>query len=68
MTERALLVIAIELFVGILGILIRYAGMRHLIAGCDPDRVTDKEGLANFIGIYTLIVALLTVCVGLLEL
>jgi len=68
MAERAFLVIGSGLFVGVLGILIRYAGMMHLIAGYDPDQVVDDEGLANFIGAQTLIVAVLTVCVGLLEL
>lgn len=68
MAERALIVIGSGLFVGVLGILIRYAGMMHLIAGYDPDRVDDDEGLANFIGAQTLIVAALTVCVGVLEL
>ena len=68
MVERVILVIGGGIFVGILGILIRYAGMMHLIAGYDPDRVTDKEGLANFIGTWTLVVATLTVGVGVLEL
>jgi len=68
MVERAILVIGSGLFVGVLGILIRYAGMMHLIAGYDPDRVTDEEGLANFIGVYTFLIAALTVCVGILEL
>ncbi|WP_181686121.1 DUF3784 domain-containing protein [Halorhabdus salina] len=68
MVANAILVIGSGLFIGVLGILIRYAGMMHLIAGHDPDQVTDEEGLANFIGIYTLIVAVLTVCVGILEL
>lgn len=67
MAERVFLVIGSGLFVGVLGILIRYAGMMHLIAGYDPDQVVDDEGLANFIGAQTLIVAVLTVCVGLLE-
>lgn len=41
--------------------------MTQLIAGYDPDRVTDEEGLANFVGAYTLVVAALTVGVGVLE-
>lgn len=68
MVERAILVIGSGLFVGTLGILIRYAGMMHLIAGYNPDQVTDEEGLADFIGAYTLIVAVLTLSVGFLEL
>jgi len=68
MVERAILVIGGGLFVGILGILIRYASMTHLIAGYDPDRVTNEEGLANFMGAWTLVVAVLTVGVGVLEL
>lgn len=68
MAERAILVIGSGLFVGVLGILIRYVGVMHLIAGYNPDRVTDKEGLANFIGKWTLIVAVLTVGVGVMGL
>lgn len=68
MVDRAILVIGSGLFIGVLGILIRYGRMMHLIAGYDPDRVTDKEGLANFIGMHALIVAALTVGVGILEL
>lgn len=68
MAERAILVIGSGLFVGVLGILIRYVGTMHLIAGYNPDQVTDEEGLANFIGTHALIVAALTVGVGVLEL
>jgi len=68
MVERAIIVISSGLFIGILGALIRYAGMMHLIAGYDPDKIADDEGLANFIGTQTLIVAALTVTVGGLEL
>jgi hypothetical protein len=68
MAERALLVIGRGLFVGVLGGLIRDAGMMYLIAGYDPDQIADDKGLANFIGAHTLIVAVLTVCIGVLEL
>ena len=44
-------------FVGALGIAIKYFGMVELIAGYDPDRVTDEEGLADFIGTNALYVA-----------
>ncbi|MCD2200985.1 DUF3784 domain-containing protein [Halobacterium sp. KA-4] len=67
MVERAILVIGSGIFVGILGMLIKYAGMMHLIAGYEPAQVADEEGLANFIGVNTLYVAVLTVCVGVLE-
>lgn len=67
MTERAILAVAGGLFVGILGLLIKYAGAMHLIAGYDPEKVTDDEALANFVGTRTLLVAILTISVGLLE-
>lgn len=68
MVERTILVIGSGVLVGVLGTLIKYAGMMHLIAGYDSDQVTDEEGLADFIGTHTLVVAALTVCVGVLEL
>lgn len=68
MVERAALLVAGGLLVGLLGVLIRYAGAMHLIAGYDPENVDDEEGLANFVGAHTLAVAALVVCVGLLEL
>lgn len=68
MSEQALLAIASGLGIGVLGVLIRYAGMTQLIAGYDPNCVTDPEELANFIGRWTLVVvAVLTVSVGLLD-
>lgn len=68
MLEHAILVIRSGLFVGIFGNLIRFAAVLDLIAGYNPDHVTDKERLANFIGTWALIVAVLTVCVGIMEL
>ena len=56
------------IFVGSLGILIKYVGVMELIAGYDPQKVTDEEGLADFIGTNTLYVAVLTVGIGVLEL
>lgn len=41
-------------FLAVLGILIKYFGMANLIAGYDPEIVTDEEGLADFIGTNTL--------------
>jgi len=54
-------------FVGALGILIKYVGMVQLIAGYDPDRVTDEEGLAEFIGTNALYVAALLLLVAVVE-
>jgi hypothetical protein len=68
MAERAILAVAGGLFVGVLGLLIKYAGASELIAGYDPEQVTDEAGLADFVGTRTLVVAALTVGVGLLEL
>ncbi len=53
--------------VGALGVLIKYFGMVRLIAGYDPDRVTDEEGLADFIGTHALYVAGLVFLVAIVE-
>jgi len=54
-------------FIGALGILIKHFGMVQLIAGYDPDRVTDEEKLANFIGTNVLYVAALVLLVAIVE-
>ena len=54
-------------FVGALGVLIKHFGMVQLIAGYDPDRVTDEEGLADFIGTNVLYVATLAFLVAIVE-
>jgi hypothetical protein len=54
------LLFAVGAFVGLLGALIRFYGASSLIAGYDPDRVTDEEGLTRFVGTNTLYVAALT--------
>ncbi|MDF9745820.1 DUF3784 domain-containing protein [Natrinema salsiterrestre] len=59
--------IGTAVFVGTLGILIKYFGMVRLIAGYDPDRVADEEGLADFVGTNTLYVAVLISVVALVE-
>lgn len=55
---------ATGLFVGVFGVLIRYYEMTEMIAGYDPERVTDDEGLASFVGTYVLLSGLMTVAVG----
>jgi hypothetical protein len=55
--ETALSVFLAAVFVGILGILIKYFGMVDLVAGYDPESVTDTEGLADFVGTNALYVA-----------
>lgn len=54
--------------IGAVGILIREFQMMELIAGYDPEQVTDDEGLATFIGTQALLLAGLTVIVAGLEL
>ena len=66
-TETAIVLILAAGFVGALGILIKYFGMVNLIAGYDPKRVTDKEGLADFVGTNALYVAGLSVIVAVAE-
>ncbi|MDB2284468.1 DUF3784 domain-containing protein [Halorubrum ezzemoulense] len=67
MSEHAITTITAGVFVGILGVLIKYVGMMELIAGYDPETITDEEGLADFIGTNALYVAALTIGVGILE-
>ena len=51
-------------FIGLLGILIKYAGWVELIGGYDPERVADEEGLADFVGTHVLYISLLTIACG----
>lgn len=64
---RVLGLLATAGFVGVLGVLIKYFGAVRLIAGYDPDRVTDEEGLAEFVGTNTLYVAALVLAVAAVE-
>lgn len=54
-------------FVAVLGVAIRYFGMVHLIAGYNPEKVTDEEGLADFVGLHALYVAVITGIVAVVE-
>jgi hypothetical protein len=54
--------------IAVFGVLIRQFQMMELIAGYDPDQVTDDEGLARFAGTSLLVLAGLTALVGILEL
>lgn len=56
-TETAMSLALSAGFVGILGVLIKYFQMVNLIAGYDSERVTDEEGLADFVGTNALYVA-----------
>lgn len=53
---------------GVVGVLIREFETVELVAGYDPERVTDDEGLARFVGTAALFLAGLTALVGMLEL
>lgn len=64
---RFLLVAVSGLFVASIGYLIKYRGMVRLVAGYDPDEVVNEAGLANFIGILTIVVGTATVLAGVLE-
>jgi hypothetical protein len=63
-TTSALVTVSSGVLIAVLGVLIRYYGMVELIAGYDPEAVTDEEGLAAFVGTYTLLIAGLTVATG----
>lgn len=49
------------------GVLIGRFGRVDLIAGYDPEAVTDEEGLATFVGRNVLYIALLTGIVAVVE-
>ena len=66
-TETAVSLLVAAGLVGTLGVLIKYVGMVNLIAGYDPDKVTDKEGLADFVGTNALYVAGLTLLLAAIE-
>jgi len=51
----------------VFGVLIRYYGAASLIAGYDPERVEDEDGLTDFIGANTLYAAALTLAVAVAE-
>lgn len=63
-TVTGIVTAATGVFVGVFGVLIWYYEMTELIAGYDPDVVTDDEGLASFVGTYILLSGLITVAVG----
>lgn len=58
----------VAVVIGTFGVLIREFEMVELIAGYDPEKVTDDEGLARFVGGYTLVIAGLAAVVAVLEL
>jgi hypothetical protein len=66
-TETAVPLLLSAGFVGALGVLIKYFGMVDLIAGYDPESVTDDEGVADFVGTQTIYVAALSAAVGVAE-
>jgi len=67
-TVTAGVFLLVAVVIGAFGILIREFNRMELIAGYDPEKVTDDEGLARFVGSYTLVVAGLTAVVAVLEL
>lgn len=56
------------LFTVLVGYLIKYHGMVHLIAGYDPEQVADEKGLADGIGTFVIVVGCVTTLIGVLEL
>ena len=61
------LVVGSGILILIFGILIKYFGWIHLIAGYDSERIDDEDGLANFVVTNTLIIAVLTLLVGMVD-
>ena len=60
-------VILSAVVLAVFGVLIRYFGRVELVAGYDPDAVTDEEELGAFVGRNTLFIAGLTAIVALVE-
>jgi len=63
-TTTGIVTVATGVFVGVLGVMIRYYEMAELLAGYDAERVTDDAGLASFVGTYVFLSGLITVAVG----
>ncbi len=66
-TGSAALVAAAGVLLAVLGVLIRFYGASHLIAGYDPDAVENEEGLTNFVGTNALYAAALAFAVAVAE-
>lgn len=60
-------VILTAVVLAVFGVLIRYFGRVELVAGYDPDAVTDEEELGAFVGRNTLFIAGLTAIVAIVE-
>lgn len=66
-TDTAISLLLTAGFVGVLGVLIKYCGHVHLIAGYDSESVTDTEGLAEFVGTNILYIAGISAAVAVAE-
>ncbi|MCL9814785.1 DUF3784 domain-containing protein [Natranaeroarchaeum aerophilus] len=64
MTDTVLSMLVATAVLTLIGVLIKYFGVVELIAGYDPDKIEDEDGLATFIGTQTLYVAALTAIVA----
>jgi hypothetical protein len=67
MEAGAFVLMVTAVFVGVLGGLIRFGGAVELVAGYDPERVSDEAGLARFVGTNTLYIAAATLVLGVVE-
>lgn len=59
-------VIVIGLLCIILGLVIRKKNMVEIIAGYDPNKVTDKKGLANWVGTNLMFIGVFSIIFGLI--
>jgi len=66
-TGSAAVVAAAGVLLTVFGVLIRYYGAASLIAGYDPERVDDEEGLTDFVGANALYAAALALAVAVAE-
>lgn len=58
--------IVMGIFLIFLGGIIRRYKMFELLAGYDPNKVLDKEGLANWTGVNLILMGCLTILIGIL--
>lgn len=55
------------LTLAIIGVLIRRYKMVETISGYDPDKVIDKDGLANWTGANLILMGIMAVIIGILS-
>lgn len=63
-TATGVVTVGTAVFLGVFGVLVRVYEMNELLAGYDPEAVTDDGGLARFTGRNILYIAVFTAATG----